>query len=353
MFYSLPQLRLLKLLPVLLLVVIFSSIAQSKSIEINKDQRKEVVERISKIITENYVFPEVAEQNSTYIQEQLKSGEYSEIIDADEFASKLTADLQYINHDEHMEVRVNKPKKVQLEQEKTNNPYLEYLKQEQKENYGFKKIEILEGNIGYVDFRYFSGFDSAKETVDGVLQFIKNTDAIIFDLRKNDGGSPEMVQYICSYFFGEKTHLNSIYWRKGNRTQEFWTLDELPSKRMPDVPLFVLTSKYTFSGAEEFAYNFKTRKRAIIVGESTGGGANPGGPIEINKYFSINVPTGRAINPITQTNWEGTGVLPNIETTSNNAFNKAHLLAKSSAEKYRKEKKQWHDEAEPSTITSR
>jgi len=338
MFYSIRNLRLVKLISVFLSILIFSSVTQSTTIEINTEQRKEIVESISNIIIENYVFPEIAQKNATYIKEQLQLGEYNEIIDADKFASKLTADLQIINHDKHMEVRVNKPQKLQPEQEKSKNPYLEYLKQEQKENYGFKKIEILEGNIGYVDFRYFSGFDSAKETVDGVLQLIKNTDAIIFDLRKNDGGSPEMVQYICSYFFSEKTHLNSLYWRKGNRTQEFWTLDELPSKRMPDVPLFVLTSKYTFSGAEEFAYNFKTRKRAIIVGESTGGGANPGRPIEINKYFSINVPTGRAINPITQTNWEGTGVIPNIETTASNALNKAHLLAKISAETYRKAK---------------
>jgi C-terminal processing protease CtpA/Prc len=338
MFYSIPHISLLKLLPALLSTIIFSSIAQSKSIEINKEQRTEVVERISEIIIENYVFPKVAEKNSTFIQEQLKSGEYNKIIDADKFAAKLTVDLQHINHDKHMEVRVNKPQKVQSEQEQTNNPYLDYLKQEQEENYGFKKVEILEGNVGYVDFRYFSGFDLAKETVDGVIQVIKNTDAIIFDLRKNDGGSPEMVQYICSYFFGEKTHLNSLYWRKGNRTQEFWTLDELPGERMPNVPLFVLTSKYTFSGAEEFAYNLKTRKRATIVGESTGGGANPGGPIEINKYFSINVPTGLAINPITQTNWEGSGVLPNIKATSTHAFDKAYLLAKTSAEKYRKQK---------------
>ena len=338
MFYSIPHLRLFKLISVLLSIVIFSSIAQSTNLEINAEQRKEVVESISQIIIENYIFPEVAEKNATYIQKQLKTGEYNKIIDADKFATKLTLDLQHINHDKHMEVRVNKPEKAHSEQEQTNNPHLEYLKQEQEENYGFKEIKILEGNVGYVDFRYFSGFDSAKATVDGVLQLIKNTDAIIFDLRKNDGGSPEMVQYICSYFFSEKTHLNSLYWRKGDRTQEFWTLDELPGKRMPDVPLFVLTSKYTFSGAEEFAYNFKTRKRATIVGENTGGGANPGGPIEVNKYFSINVPTGRAINPITQTNWEGTGVTPNIETTASNAFNKAHVLAKSSAETYRKAK---------------
>jgi C-terminal processing protease CtpA/Prc len=338
MFYSIPQIKLLKLLPILLSTVIFSSFVQSKSIELNNEQRKEVVDNISKIIIENYVFPKVAQQNASFIQEQLKSGKYNEIIDADKFASKLTVDLQHVNHDKHMEVRVNEPQKSQPEQKQSSNPYLEYLKQEQKENYGFKKIEILEGNVGYIDFRYFSGFDSAKETVDGVLKVIKNTDAVIFDLRENDGGSPEMVQYICSYFFGEKTHLNSLYWRKDNKTQEFWTLDELPVERMPDVPLFVLTSKYTFSGAEEFAYNFKTRKRATIVGESTGGGANPGGPIEINELFSINVPTGRAINPVTMTNWEGTGVEPDVKTLASDALEKAHLLAKSSAEKYRKTK---------------
>jgi len=204
MFYSIHHIKLFKLLPAILSTIIFSSIAQSKSIEINKEYRTEVVERISKIIIENYVFPKVAEQNSTFLQEQLKSGKYNEITDADTFAKKLTSDLQHINHDKHMEVRVNKTQKGQLEQEQTNNPYLEYLQQEQEENYGFKKVEILEGNVGYVDFRYFSGFDLAKETVDSVLLVIKNTDAIIFDLRKNDGGSPEMVQYICSYFFGKK-----------------------------------------------------------------------------------------------------------------------------------------------------
>jgi C-terminal processing protease CtpA/Prc len=315
-----------------------SSITHAKSLKINTEQHKEVVEGIAKIIIENYVFPKVAEQNATHIKEKLRSGAYDEIVDANVFASKLTADLQSINHDKHMVIRVRNPEQVKVEHEAPDTSYVHFLKQEQQENYGFKKVEILEGNVGYVDFRYFSGFDSAKKTVDGVLQLIGNSDAVIFDLRENGGGSPEMVQYICSYFFGKKTHLNSLYWRKGNRTQEFWTLDELPSNRMPDVPLFVLTSNHTFSGAEEFAYNFKTRKRAIIVGEITGGGANPGGPIDINKYFSINVPTGRAINPITQTNWEGTGVTPDIETTASNAFNKAHLLAKSSAEKYRQTK---------------
>ena len=319
-------------------MVIFSSAAQSKNIEINEEQRENVVAHISKIIVENYVFPKVAQQNANFLQEQLKSGEYDKFIDAGMFASKLTTDLQKINLDKHMEVRVNKPQKLQTEQIQSSNPYLEYLKQEQQENYGFKKVEILEGNVGYIDFRYFSGFDSVKETVDEVLKVIKNTDAVIFDLRKNDGGSPEMVQYICSYFFGEKTHLNSLYWRKGNRTQEFWTLDKLPSERMPDVPLFVLTSKYTFSGAEEFAYNLKTRKRATIVGENTGGGANPGRLIKINDLFSVNVPTGRAINPVTLTNWEGIGVSPDVNTKASDAFNKAHLLAKKSAEKFRKTK---------------
>jgi len=331
-------LRLFTLISVLISSLIFSSIVQAKSLEINAEQRKEVVERISQIIIENYVFPDVAVQSATYIQKQLQSGQYNGINSADRLAAKLTLDLQQVNHDKHMEVRVNKPKNAHSKQEKTSNPYLAYLQQEQKENYGFKKVEILEGNIGYVDFRYFSGFDSAKETVDSALQFIKNTDSIIIDLRKNEGGSPEMVQYICSYFFAEKTHLNSLYWRKENRTQEFWTLDKLPGKRMPDVPLFVLTSHDTFSGAEEFAYNFKTRKRATIIGEITGGGANPGGPFEINNYLSINVPTGRAINPITQTNWEGTGVMPDVETQAKLAFSQAQQLAKSSAQAYRKAK---------------
>jgi hypothetical protein len=149
-----------------------------------------------------------------------------------------------------------------------------------------------------------------------------------------------MVQYLCSYFFDKKVHLNSLYFRAGNRTIDFWTLDEVNGQKMPDVPLFVLTSERTFSGAEEFSYNMQTQKRATLIGQTTGGGANPGGTRRINEKLEVFIPTGKAINPITKTNWEGVGVIPEVKTSPDETFSKAHELAKAAAEKYRNQVKE-------------
>ncbi len=138
--------------------------------------------------------------------------------------------------------------------------------------------------------------------------------------------------------FDKPTHLNSLYWRQGDRTEEFWTLKELPGQRMADVPVFVLTSSRTFSGAEEFSYNLKTRKRATLVGEITGGGANPGGEFLINESLGIFIPTGRAINPVTGVNWEGVGVQPDVSTTADEAYEVALAKAQEAAESYREAK---------------
>jgi C-terminal processing protease CtpA/Prc len=248
------------------------------------------------------------------------------------FADILTTDLQSISKDKHLRVRFSPDDaKRLLNQEKNGSDpedekhWNEMMK---KENYGFKKVERLSGNIGYVDFRNFASPDYAKETIEGVMAFLANTDAIIFDLRLNGGGDPACVQLICSYLFGEKpVHLNDLYYRPTDETHEYWTLRKVNGKRMPDVPVYVLTSKFTFSGAEEFTYNLKNLKRATIVGETTGGGAHPGGMMPINKGFIVFVPRGRAISPVTKTNWEGTGVTPDVEIKSESALEQAQILA--------------------------
>jgi C-terminal processing protease CtpA/Prc len=160
------------------------------------------------------------------------------------------------------------------------------------------------------------------------MALLANTDALIIDLRANGGGSPEMVQYLCSYFFeGEPVHLNDLYFRPENETRQFWTLSWIPGRRYVGKPLYLLTSSRTFSGAEEFAYDMQTQKRATIVGETTGGGANPGGPVDIAAGFEVFVPMGRAINPVTQTNWEGKGVEPEVKCAAAEALVRAHKLA--------------------------
>ncbi len=310
------------------------SFAQQEPVKFSFDSKvkQQTVKKISNLLDENYIFPDLAKKMGTLIKQNLAAGSYDGIDDPMKFAEKLTADLQSVSNDKHIRVRFSpEDAKRLIEQEKNGSDtddekhWNEMMK---KENYGFKKVERLPGNIGYVDFRNFASPDYSKETVASVMKFLENTDAIIFDLRLNGGGDPAGVQLICSYLFTETpVHLNDLYYRPTDETKEYWTLRKIDGKRMPDVPVYVLTSKFTFSGAEEFSYNLKNLKRATIVGETTGGGAHPGGVRAINEGFAIFVPNGRAINPITKTNWEGVGVEPDVNIKSELALEQAQILA--------------------------
>src|SRR3712207_5270924 len=160
---------------------------------------------------------------------------------------------------------------------------------------------------------------------------LHDTGALIFDITNNTGGDPEMVALLCSYLFGpEPVHLNDIHWRSGDNfeVEEFWTHPEVADKRYgEDKPVYVLTSDRTFSGAEAFAYDLQALKRATIVGETTRGGANPARPFELAAEFTVSIPTGAAVNPITKTNWEGTGVKPDIAVPEEKALETAKNAA--------------------------
>jgi len=312
--------------------------AENEDLIISDSEKKEFIKRASQGLIDRYVFKEVGEQIAAHINKQLSEGVYDSITKVKNFTRVMTEDIQSINHDKHLRViERGRHMNRQPGSDPLLDQYLRTLKSE-GENYGFQKVEILPGNIGYVDFRYFAAPVKARDRVVAIMSFLKYTDAIIFDLRKNGGGNPEMIQLMCSYLFDEKIHLNSLYWRDGDRIVEYWTHDEVEGAKMPEIPVFVLTSNYTFSGAEEFAYNLKTRERATIIGETSGGGANPGGMHPITENLAIFIPTGRAINPVTGKNWEGTGVEPHIKVMADSALAVALETAKPDAEKYKKSK---------------
>jgi C-terminal processing protease CtpA/Prc len=264
------------------------------------------------------------------IREKVDKKGYDGITSAKQLATTLTDDLQAVSHDKHLRVRYSHASIP--ERKPQSEPTAEEREQRRRAltwmNHGFGKVERLPGNIGYLEFFNFADEELGADTVAAAMNFINGTDALIIDMRKNGGGNPAMVALVCSYLFGpEPVHLNDLYWREGNRTDEFWTKKELPGKRYLNKDVYVLTSKRTFSGAEEFTYNLKNLKRATIIGETTGGGAHPGGGFRINEHFGVFVPTGRAINPITKTNWEGTGVTPDINVPADQAFVIARLMA--------------------------
>ena len=144
-----------------------------------------------------------------------------------------------------------------------------------------------------------------------------------------------MIEYLSSWFFSEPTQLTGVYLRAGDRTDESWTHDDILGVKRPDVPLFVLTGNGTGSAAEAFSYDMLTQERATLIGEVTGGAANPGWWQVINERFEMFIPWGAAVNPITGTNWEGVGVTPHIEVSADEAFDIALEKAQAAAEVFR------------------
>ena len=303
---------------------------EQPDLTIDAATRTQVVDTILKRLNESYVFPDIAKKMEASIRERVAKKEYDQITSAKQFATTLTNDLQSVSHDKHLRVRYSY--EAVPERGPRQEPTAEEREQRKRDltwmNHGFSKVERLRGNIGYLEFLNFMDEELGADTVAAAMNFVNGTDALIIDMRNNGGGNPAMVALVCSYLFGpEPVHLNDLYWREGNRTDEFWTRKELSGKRYLNKDVYVLTSKRTFSGAEEFTYNLKNLKRATIIGETTGGGAHPGGGFRLNEHFGMFVPTGRAISPITKTNWEGTGVTPDISVPADQALHVARIMA--------------------------
>lgn len=295
--------------------------------------RAAVIDGVVSRLNDTYVFPEKAREMEAAIRGRAGRGEYDRISSARAFADSLTAHLRAVSRDKHLSVRFS-PRPIPVERpdaEPTTEMRERRAARLRHINFGFEKVERLEGNVGYLEVRGFApaDVDGAEDAVAAAMDFLARTDALIIDLRRNGGGSPAMVRLLSSYLFdAEPVHLNSLYWRADDRTDEFWTLREVAGTRYgPERPVYVLTSERTFSGAEEFSYNLKNLERATIIGETTGGGAHPGGMQRVTEHFGVWVPTGRAINPITGTNWEGTGVEPDVPVDAEQALTTAHLAA--------------------------
>ena len=303
---------------------------EQPDLTIDAATRTQVIDTILKRLNESYVFPDVAKKMEDSIREKVTKKEYDQITSAKQFATTLTNDLQAVSHDKHLRVRYSH--QAIPERGPRREPTAEEREQRKRDltwmNHGFSKVERLRGNIGYLEFLNFMDEELGADTVASAMNFVNNTDALIIDMRNNGGGNPAMVALVCSYLFGaEPVHLNDLYWREGNRTDEFWTRKEVAGKRYLNKDVYVLTSKRTFSGAEEFTYNLKNLKRATIIGETTGGGAHPGGGFRISEHFGMFIPTGRAISPITKTNWEGTGVTPDVSVPADQALLVARIMA--------------------------
>jgi hypothetical protein len=293
---------------------------------VDSNLRKQVIEGVSADLDKFYIDAAVAGKMETALMAHQKAGDYDKITDGDEFAAQLTKDLQAVSHDRHLRVNFL-PFKAPPPHDPTPEDEARFHQQMEHDNCLFRKVEILPNNIGYIKFDGFMDASFCGPTVAAAMGFIAHTDAVIFDIRKNGGGQPDMVTLIASYLFDRPTHLIDIHNRSEDSTRQNWTLSYLPGPRLVKQPVFVLTSKETFSGAEEFAFDLKNQKRATIVGETTGGGAHPVSGHPVADYFMVGVPFAESLDPVTKTNWEGTGVEPDVKVSAGDALDTAEKLA--------------------------
>ncbi len=292
--------------------------------------QKEILAKLSEKLRTGYIFPDAAELICQNLTKHFIAGEYADIVEGDFFAYTLTTHLQEVNRDEHLWIRFH-PTPLPNDDGPfhQNQTWRQKQFQEAKsKNFGIHTVKIFPGNIGYLELHYFSRPAWGGETMVAAMQQLSGTDALMIDLRKCLGGYPGMIQLLCSYLFGETpVHLSSIYWRDEDLTQQYWTLPYVPGNYYKDKPLYVLISKDTFSAGEGFAYILKTRKRATILGEKTDGGSHATTSYRLHPHFEVSMPIGRMIDPLTQSDWEGSGIMPDIEISPELAFDHAYKLA--------------------------
>jgi hypothetical protein len=289
------------------------------------------IDSVTHALNEGYVFADKAARMDSLLRANLASGVYRALTDPAEFMARLQSDVATIYLDRHMRMAALPPGSIPAGKP-AENPYdtEEFRERMRRGNYGFKKAEILAGNVGYLKFNQFADTEIAGPTAAGAMSFLANADALIIDLRENGGGSASMIQLLTGYFFKDGVHLIDWYHRRNDETIQSWSNDWVPGKTMYNIPIYVLVSGHTGSAAEEFTYDLKNEKRATIVGEKTGGAAHT---VEFHVFdlgpfiAAIQLPSGRAISPVTKTNWEATGVEPDIAVPAEKALAAAHLDA--------------------------
>ena len=312
-----------------LLLVLACSTAYSNE-RIAPELIDRVIDEMSEALVNYYVFPDVGDAIAQDLRGKLESGAYQNIADISEFTGLLTSQMRAVSDDEHLFIFYSDQPVVTAEEMSNPTPEEEAanLAMHRHFNYGVSSVGRLDGNIGYFDFGGFMDAEPSAEAIGMAMNLMQSTAGLIVDLRQNYGGAPETVALLASYFVGpDPVHVDSIYWRKTDTTKEFWTSTELDGPWYgTQRPVYILTSSETFSAAEAFSYAMQAMGRAEIVGETTRGGAHPGGIERVADNFGLWVSSGRAINAVTGSNWEGTGVSPDHPIDADSALLRAHQL---------------------------
>ena len=290
--------------------------------------RDSVIDRLLHVLDSAYVFPERASAMRTAILLRRTAGRYERLM-PDTLATELTRDLRAVSRDQHLQVWHTGG--MQEFDFSAQPGRLDARAAPCTPRRWVCPAKMLPGNVGYLELRAFGALRSADEAdLATAMNTVADADALIIDLRRNQGGRPEGVALMSSYLLGTEPQLLGMgYWRADNRTDSLFSRREVAGKRYDMTkPVYVLTSRRTFSAAEGFAYGLQSRRRAKIVGDTTGGGAHMGGRVRLGHEFVAWIPSGRAIDAVTGANWEGTGVVPDIVVPADSALTAALAAAR-------------------------
>lgn len=298
-------------------------------------ERAAMIDELVRQLNAYYVSPDTARRLERVVRERQADGSFDQSGSGRALAQALSQLLAAEAGDRHLRVfhsaeklpaRLHDP----FDSAPTEDKAREYAQYFHAANYGIAKVERMAGNIGYIKVDFFAPaqYQGVSAAVAAAMTLVNGTGALIIDLRENMGGEPETVAHYESYFFDRATHMNTVYYRDGGLDQQYWATPSVAGPRYGSArPVYLLTSRRTFSGGEDMAYSMQARKRATVVGESTGGGANPGEERRLGDHFTAFIPSGRATNPLTGTNWEGAGVTPDVAVKAGDALATARRLA--------------------------
>ncbi|MFD5088350.1 S41 family peptidase [Kitasatospora sp. NPDC058201] len=284
-----------------------------------------VVESVAELVGENYVFPDVARELAALLRSRSAEGSYR-IESAEELAEAVTADLRSVNGDLHLALKHHA---VPVPPEQGAAALAAMRRQFDASLGGVPRVELLDGGVAVLEIApLLFPLDWAAQPLAAALSLVAPARALILDLRGNVGGDPNTVAFVCGYLLDGRTKLNTMVSRQGEVAEQSWTPPFVPGARFGgDKPLYVLTSGRTFSAGEELAYDLQQLGRAEVVGEATRGGAHPREGWTVHPHLELSVPIARAVNPVSGTNWEGTGVRPDVPCDAEAALDRALTLA--------------------------
>jgi hypothetical protein len=311
--------------------------AAGEDMTLDAAERQRVLDAVINNLRKHYVDPNVAQKMADALRAHEKSGDDNEPTNGGAFASLLTKQMRDVSHDMHLELAYIQAPLPASRFDALGRPLgptpedqARYRRAMGQSNCTFEKIEILQHNIGYLKLNSFPDPSVCQPTATAAMHRLNDVDAIIFDLRDNHGGEPEMVMLMAAYLFD---HPEYMYNPRENTNQQSWTRSPVQGNKLADKPAYILTSGSTLSGAEHFSYDLKMLKRATLVGETTGGAAHSGVWHRIDDHFGMGIPETKAINPFSETDWAVTGIDPDVKVNAADALETAVKLAKNKLQK--------------------